>query len=88
MAIKNPSSPTINELCAHPKELPAQKRALTKNTVYKDNYAKTCGAFRKDDVIGIDGSGNLIVNNSKSTNMPIYVDIRKLKKQYKIVMVG
>lgn len=56
---KEYSSPTINELCDHPKELPAQKRALTKNTIYKDNYAKTCGAFRKNDVTGIDEKGNL-----------------------------
>tara|TARA_Y100000389_G_scaffold183888_1_gene201803 strand:- start:401 stop:2335 length:1935 start_codon:yes stop_codon:yes gene_type:complete len=76
---KEYSSPTINELCDHPKELPAQKRALTKNTVYKDNYAKTCGTFRKNDVIGIDGSGNLIVNNSKSTNANLcgYPQVKK-----------
>jgi hypothetical protein len=76
---KESSSPTINELCDHPKELPAQKRALTKNTVYKDNYAKTCGTFRKNDVTGIDRSGNLIVNNSKSTNANLcgYPQVKK-----------
>jgi len=63
---KEYSSPTINELCDHPKELPAQKRALTKNTVYKDNYAKVCGAFRKYDVTGIDEKGNLKYYKSKS----------------------
>ena len=74
-------SPTINELCEHSKELPAQKRALTKNTVYKDNYAKTCGTFRKDNVIGIDDQGNLIVNNSKSeskdANLCGYSQVKK-----------
>ena len=76
---KESSCSTINELCDHPQELPAQKRALTKNTVYKDNYAKTCGTFRKNDVIGIDGSGNLIVNNSKSTNANLcgYPQVKK-----------
>ena len=45
-------------------------KKLPTNTVYKDNYAKTCGTFRFDNVIGIDDQGNLIVNNSKaeSTN--------------------
>jgi len=76
---KESCSPTINELCDHPKELHAQKKALTKNTVYKDNYAKVCGAFRKDNVTGIDGSGNLIVNNSKSTNANLcgYPQVKK-----------
>jgi hypothetical protein len=76
---KTTPSPTINELCDHPKELHAQKKALTKNTVYKDNYAKVCGAFRKDNVTGIDGSGNLIVNNSKSTNANLcgYPQVKK-----------
>ena len=76
---KTTPSPTINELCDHSKELPPQKKALTKNTVYKDNYAKTCGTFRKDNVTGIDGSGNLIVNNSKSTNANLcgYPQVKK-----------
>jgi len=78
---KESFSPTINELCDHSKKLPAQKRALTKNTVYKDNYAKTCGAFRKDNVIGIDDQGNLIVNNSKSeskdANLCGYSQVKK-----------
>ena len=56
---KTTPSPTINEFCDHSKELPPQKKALTKNTVYKDNYAKICGAFRKNDVTGIDEKGNL-----------------------------
>jgi len=43
-------------------------KKLPTNTVYKDNYAKTCGTFRFDNVIGIDDQGNLIVNKSKSTN--------------------
>ncbi|MDA9298794.1 hypothetical protein N9P79_00330 [Crocinitomicaceae bacterium] len=76
---KTTPSPTINELCDHSKELHAQKKALTKNTVYKDNYAKVCGAFRKDNVTGIDGSGNLIVNNSKFTNANLcgYPQVKK-----------
>ena len=76
---KESCSPTINELCDHPKELHAQKKALTKNTVYKDNYAKTCGTFRFDNVIGIDDQGNLIVNNSKSTNANLcgYPQVKK-----------
>ena len=76
---KTTPSPTINKLCDHSKELPPQKKALTKNTVYKDNYAKICGAFRKNDVTGIDGSGNLIVNNSKSTNANLcgYPQVKK-----------
>ena len=52
-----------------------------RNTVYKDNYAKTCGSFRKDNVIGIDDQGNLIVNNSKSeskdANLCGYSQVKK-----------
>jgi hypothetical protein len=52
-----------------------------RNIVYKDNYAKTCGTFRKDNVIGVDDKGNLIVNNSKSeskdANLCGYSQVKK-----------
>ena len=36
------------------------------SSIFAPKNAKTCGTFRKDNVIGIDDQGNLIVNNSKS----------------------
>ena len=51
---KLPSSPksavskTVKEFCNLKDDI-VPKRALTKNTVYKDNYAKTCGKFRYAD---------------------------------------
>ena len=59
-------SKTINVFCNHPLNEKIQKRALPLNTVYKDNYAKICGAFRKSDVIGLDGKGNIVVTDTKA----------------------
>ena len=59
-------SKTINVFCNHPLNEKIQKRALPLNTVYKDNYAKICGAFRKSDVIGLDEKGNIVVTDTKA----------------------
>lgn len=41
-------------------------KQLPENTVYKDNYAKTCGAFRKEIVIGLKENGEIRTEKHKS----------------------